>query len=299
MLALAEEHGVRNAQVTVLAPTGTIGFLMDVDTTGIEPELALVKYKLLAGKGEGMMKLVNQTVGSALIKLGYNVSIPDRDRGRTNLTGASSQADEIMAYIEEHDTIEGAPYLKDEHLAVFDCSFKPFNGERSLGYEGHLKMMAACQPSISGAISKTCNVPESATTEEIASIYIRGWELGLKAVAIYRDNSKRSQPLSTKEGGDAKKDKDTSVAEQNQRQRLPAEFADAVGPDGTGNRRAHRREGRLRAHPQAPARRAPLCHAQFWLPVTKATCTLVSIRRPACPARSLSRWPSRDRRSRA
>jgi len=188
MVALGHRHGYRNAQATVLAPTGTIGFMMDCDTTGIEPDIALVKYKLLAGKGEGMMKIVNKTVPLALERLGYS-------------------ADEIKAiieYIDQNDTIEGAPKLKDEHLSVFDCAFSPANGERSIHHMGHIKMMAAAQPFISGAISKTVNMPETATVEEIADAYAKGWELGLKALAIYRENSKRSQPLSTSEGGNTK-----------------------------------------------------------------------------------------------
>jgi len=188
MVELGEEYGYRNAQATVLAPTGTIGFMMDCDTTGIEPDIALVKYKLLAGKGDGMMKIVNQTVPEALTRLGYS----------------DAEKKEILDYIDQNDTIEGAPGLKDEHLPVFDCAFKPFNGERSIGHLGHIKMMAACQPFISGAISKTVNLPEHATAEDIADAYMQGWKLGLKAVAIYRENSKRSQPLSTKEGGNTK-----------------------------------------------------------------------------------------------
>ena len=185
MVALGEAHGYRNAQATVLAPTGTIGFMMDCDTTGIEPDLALVKYKLLAGKGDGLMKIVNQTVPEALHRLGYT----------------DAEATVILGFIEEHDTIEGAPGLRDEHLPVFDCAFKPHNGERSISHLGHIRMMAACQPFISGAISKTVNLPESATVEDIADAYMQSWEMGLKAVAIYRENSKRSQPLSTKAGG--------------------------------------------------------------------------------------------------
>lgn len=185
MVALGEEHGYRNAQATVLAPTGTIGFMMDCDTTGIEPDLALVKYKLLAGKGDGLMKIVNGTVPEALARLGYT----------------EAEAKEILAYIDEQDTIEGAPGLRDEHLPVFDCAFKPFNGERSISHMGHIRMMAATQPFISGAISKTVNLPESATVGDIADAYMQSWELGLKAVAIYRENSKRSQPLSTKKDG--------------------------------------------------------------------------------------------------
>ncbi len=162
--------------------------MMDCDTTGIEPDIALVKYKLLAGKGDGMLKIVNQTVGVALNRLGY-----------TEL-----ECDAILAYIEKNDTIEGAPGLKDDHLKVFDCAFKPFNGKRYIHYTGHIKMMAACQPFISGAISKTVNLPEDCTVEEIMDAYVEGWKLGLKAIAIYRENSKRSQPLATSKGGNTK-----------------------------------------------------------------------------------------------
>ena len=188
MVALGEVHGYRNAQATVLAPTGTIGFMMDCDTTGVEPDIALVKYKLLAGKGDGMLKIVNRTVPEALERLGYN----------------KKQRKAIIDFIDEKDTIEGAPGLKDEHLPVFDCAFKPFNGERSIHHMGHIKMMAATQPFISGAISKTVNMPESTTVEEISDAYMQGWKLGLKAVAIYRENSKRSQPLATSKGGNTK-----------------------------------------------------------------------------------------------
>src|SRR5579871_5388624 len=173
-----EKHGYRNSQVTVLAPTGTIGFMMDCDTTGIEPDLALVKYKKLVGGG--MIKIVNNTVPTALFKLGYT----------------HEQTNAIVSYIDATGTIEGAPQVKDEHLPVFDCSFKPAKGTRSIHYMGHLKMMAAVQPFISGAISKTVNLPESATVEEIMEAYIQSWKLGLKAVAIYRDGCKKSQPLS-------------------------------------------------------------------------------------------------------
>jgi len=177
-LAHGEKFGYRNSQVTVLAPTGTIGFFMDCDTTGIEPDLALVKYKKLVGGG--MIKIVNNTVPTALFKLGYN----------------HEQADAIVSYIDATGTIEGAPHIKDDHLAVFDCSFKPAKGTRSIHYLGHLKMMAAAQPFISGAISKTVNLPESATIEEISEAYVQAWKLGLKAVAVYRDGCKKSQPLS-------------------------------------------------------------------------------------------------------
>jgi ribonucleoside-diphosphate reductase alpha chain len=174
-----EKFGYRNAQVTVLAPTGTIGFMMDCDTTGIEPDLALVKYKKLVGGG--MIKIVNNTVPAALFKLGYS----------------SDQTNAIVSYIDATGTIEGAPSVKDEHLPVFDCSFKPSKGTRTIHYSGHLKMMAAAQPFISGAISKTINMPENAEVDDIMEAYISAWKLGLKAVAIYRDGSKKAQPLSS------------------------------------------------------------------------------------------------------
>jgi ribonucleoside-diphosphate reductase alpha chain len=177
-LAHGEKHGYRNSQVTVLAPTGTIGFMMDCDTTGIEPDLALVKYKKLVGGG--MIKIVNNTVPTSLFKLGYD----------------HEEADKIVSYIDATGTIEGAPDIRDEHLAVFDCSFKPAKGTRSIHYMGHLKMMAAAQPFISGAISKTVNLPENASVEDIMEAYLQAWKLGLKAVAIYRDGCKKSQPLS-------------------------------------------------------------------------------------------------------
>jgi ribonucleoside-diphosphate reductase alpha chain len=177
-LAHGEKHGYRNSQVTVLAPTGTIGFMMDCDTTGVEPDLALVKYKKLVGGG--MIKIVNNTVPTALFKLGYS----------------HDEADKIVSYIDATGTIEGAPHIKDEHLAVFDCSFKPAKGTRSIAYMGHLRMMAATQPFISGAISKTVNLPENASVEDIMEAYLQAWKLGLKAVAIYRDGCKKSQPLS-------------------------------------------------------------------------------------------------------
>ncbi|HEX9670799.1 MAG TPA: LAGLIDADG family homing endonuclease [Thermoanaerobaculia bacterium] len=180
VLELGEEHGLRNSQISVLAPTGTIAFMMDCDTTGVEPDIALVKYKKLVGGG--MIKIVNNTVPLALKRLGY-----DREEVRA-----------VVEYIDEHDTIEGAPQLKEEHLPVFDCAFKPAKGSRSIAYRGHLKMLAAVQPFVSGAISKTINMPEESTPEEILNAYVEGWQLGLKAVAIYRDGCKRSQPLSTK-----------------------------------------------------------------------------------------------------
>ncbi|MDZ4798700.1 MAG: vitamin B12-dependent ribonucleotide reductase [Bryobacteraceae bacterium] len=186
--------GFRNAQTTVIAPTGTIGFMMDCDTTGVEPDLALVKYKKLVGGG--VIKIVNQTVPQALIKLGYT----------------PEQVEMIVSHIDSTGTIEGSPHLKDEHLAVFDCSFRPQNGSRSIHYMGHVRMMAAVQPFISGAISKTINMPEECTVEDVMDAYIESWRLGLKAVAIYRDNSKRAQPLSSGTGKGEKKATPTAGA---------------------------------------------------------------------------------------
>jgi ribonucleoside-diphosphate reductase alpha chain len=179
---LGRRFGYRNAQVTVLAPTGTIAFMMDCDTTGVEPDIALVKYKLLAGGG--MLKIVNRTVPMALRKLGYT----------------EPQIADILKHIDETDMIEGAPHLQEGHVAVFDCAFKPAKGKRSIQYMAHLKMMAAAQPFLSGAISKTVNMPQESTVEEIMHSYLEGWKLGLKSVAIYRDGSKRSQPLNTSRG---------------------------------------------------------------------------------------------------
>lgn len=181
------EYGYRNAQVTVLAPTGTIGFMMDCDTTGIEPDLALVKYKKLVGGG--VIKIVNNTVPQALIRLGYT----------------AEQTERIVAHIDTTGTIEGAPGLKPEHLPVFDCSFRPQNGSRFIHHMGHVRMMGATQPFISGAISKTINMPEESTVEDVMDAYIESWKLGLKAVAIYRDGSKRVQPLSSGSGKGEKK----------------------------------------------------------------------------------------------
>lgn len=179
VLAHGKRHGFRNAQATVLAPTGTISFMMDCDTTGIEPDIALVKYKQLAGGG--MLKIVNQEVPLALRTLGYE----------------DAQIESIVAYIDKHDTIEGAAELKPEHLPVFDCAFPPRNGKRSIPWRAHIQMMAAAQPFISGAISKTVNMPKESTPEDVADAYMEGWRLGLKALAIYRDGSKEAQPLST------------------------------------------------------------------------------------------------------
>jgi ribonucleoside-diphosphate reductase alpha chain len=213
-LELGTQHGYRNAQVTVLAPTGTIAFMMDCDTTGIEPDIALIKYKKLVG--EGFLKIVNQTVPSALRKLGYG----------------AEQVSEILDFINDHETIEGAPHLKPQHLPVFDCAFKPANGERSIHYMGHVRMMGAVQPFISGAISKTVNMPEAATPEEIEKVYLEGWKLGLKAIAVYRDNSKRSQPLSTGK----KKDGDVAV-DSEELAKLRKELAKAQAEAGKPHRR--------------------------------------------------------------
>jgi ribonucleoside-diphosphate reductase alpha chain len=215
-LSHGEKFGFKNAQVTVLAPTGTIGFMMDCDTTGIEPDLALVKYKKLVGGG--LIKIVNNTVPEALMRLGYT----------------PEQMSEIVSHIDQNGKIEGAPYLKAEHLPVFDCSLAPAGGGRSITWTGHVKMMAAAQPFLSGAISKTINMPEESTVEDVMDAYIESWKLGLKAVAIYRDNSKRSQPLSA--AGQKKDEKMPEVAAvveamqqelfaRAQREKMPAERA--------------------------------------------------------------------------
>jgi ribonucleoside-diphosphate reductase alpha chain len=195
----SQTTGVRNSQVTVLAPTGTIAFMMDCDTTGVEPDIALVKYKKLVGGG--MLKIVNSTVPRALKRLGYE----------------SHEIQQIIEYIDENDTIEGAPGLREEHLPVFDCAFKPARGSRSIHYMGHLRMMGAVQPFISGAISKTINMPNSATVEDIMDAYMAAWRLGLKAVAIYRDGCKRTQPLNTSRTAN----KETTPEFRPVRRRLP------------------------------------------------------------------------------
>jgi ribonucleoside-diphosphate reductase alpha chain len=216
-LELGRTVGYRNAQVTVLAPTGTIAFLMDCDTTGIEPDIALVKYKLLAGGG--LLKIVNGTVPEALHRLGYS----------------GQECERIIAHIARFDTIEDivdggqtvASGLKPEHLPVFDCAFKPYRGQRSIPSLAHLKMMGAAQPFISGAISKTVNMPTDSTVEDIRDAYVQAWKMGLKCVAIYRDGSKRSQPLNTKrtnEGGGKSAAVDASALET-QIKELEAEIA--------------------------------------------------------------------------
>ena len=204
---IAKDYGVRNAQISVLAPTGTIAFLMDCDTTGIEPDIALVKYKWLVGGG--MMKIVNKTVPIALKKLGYT----------------EEQRDAILEYLDKNDTIEGAPHINNEHLAVFDCAFKPQNGTRSISPLGHIKMMGAVQPFISGAISKTVNMPKESTPDEITSTYLDAWKLGIKAIAIYRDGSKRTQPLTTDTSEENKGDEGDpfAVSPTPMRVRLPDE----------------------------------------------------------------------------
>ena len=228
--------------------------MMDCDTTGIEPDIALVKYKKLVG--EGFLKIVNQTVPGALRKLGYT----------------PEQVDAIVAYVNERETIEGAPELRPEHLPVFDCAFKPMNGTRSIHYMGHLRMMSAVQPFLSGAISKTVNMPEAATPEEIETVYLEGWRMGLKAIAIYRDNSKRSQPLMTGK----KKDKEV----ERRRRSLPRPRLSRSRTDAA-------------SQPSAPRSRTSSTS-----PATRATSRSASTR-TASRARSSSRWPRKARRSAA
>ena len=260
-LQLGREHGYRNAQVTVLAPTGTIAFMMDCDTTGVEPDIALIKYKKLVG--EGYLKIVNQTVPAALRKLGYS----------------PTEVEEIVAYVNERETIEGAPGLKPEHLPVFDCAFKPVNGERSIHYMGHVRMMGSIQPFLSGAISKTVNMPEAATAEEIETVYLEGWKLGLKAIAIYRDGSKRSQPLSTGK----KKDDGVTAEESETIEQLRAQLAAARSRPPSRIAGACRTSGpRSRTGSRSRATRA----------TSRSACTPMGSR-----ARSSSRWPRKARRS--
>ncbi len=220
-IALGEQHGYRNAQASVLAPTGTIGLMMDCDTTGIEPELALVKTKKLVGGGT--MQFVNQTVPRALSKLGYT----------------QAQVEDIVAYIAEHNSVVDAPHLKTEHYAVFDTAM----GAQPIHYMGHVRMMAAAQPFISGAISKTVNMPEEATVEEVEQLFVESWKLGLKAVAIYRDNCKVAQPLSAdkKKGTAAPSAADLAHPV---RKRLPHVTAveDHVVPGGRCRGLHHRRQ---------------------------------------------------------
>ena len=216
-LNLGEVNGYRNAQATVLAPTGTISFMMDCDTTGVEPDFSLVKSKKLVGGGE--ITIVNKTVPLGLEKLGY----------------APSEVDEVVAYIDERNTVVGAPYVKTEHYPVFDCAI----GERAVHYTGHVKMMGAIQPFISGAISKTVNMPEAATIDDVAKVYVDAWKLGVKAIAIYRDNCKVAQPLSGK-------------GDKAQGTLAPAAGAQAAAPPPP--RRPHR------GRPQVPRRRVRGLH---------------------------------------
>src|SRR5262249_17388351 len=209
-LKLGPQRGIRNSQTTVIAPTGTIAFMMDCDTTGIEPDIALIKYKKLVGGG--MLKIVNGTVPRALKRVGYD----------------SKEIQEIVEYLDDHETIEGAPHLSDAHLPIFDCAFKPRSGSRTIHYNGHLKMMGAVQPFVSGAISKTINMPSEATVDEVAEAYVSAWKLGLKAVAIYRDGSKRTQPLNTgrkedRTAGEALRAVPPSPDERLSRRKLPDE----------------------------------------------------------------------------
>ncbi|HLI76197.1 MAG TPA: vitamin B12-dependent ribonucleotide reductase, partial [Acidobacteriaceae bacterium] len=216
-LVLGEQFGFRNSQTTVLAPTGTIGFMMDCDTTGIEPDLALVKYKKLVGGG--MIKIVNNTVPGALFKLGYT----------------DAEVQNIVNYIDATGTIEGAPSLKPEHLPVFDCSFKPAKGSRTISWLGHVKMMAATQPFLSGAISKTVNLPNDCTVQEIADAYTEAWRLGLKAVAIYRDGSKGTQPLNVSADKDKKSEASKDLSSRPEAQSAGAERpAVEVAPAAAG-----------------------------------------------------------------
>ena len=258
----ARQHGYRNAQVTVLAPTGTIAFMMDCDTTGVEPDIALIKYKKLVG--EGYLKIVNQTVPAALRKLGYS----------------PTEVEEIVAYVNERETIEGAPGLKPEHLSVFDCAFKPVNGERSIHYMGHVRMMGAIQPFLSGAISKTVNMPEAATAEEIETVYLEGWKQGLKAIAIYRDGS-QAQPAAVdrqeegrrRHGRGVRDDREPARASSRPpRSRPPSRIAGACRTSGPRSRTSSR----------SRATRA----------TSRSACTPTGSR-----ARSSSRWPRRARRS--
>ena len=229
----------------MLAPTGTISFMMDCDTTGIEPDIALVKYKQLAGGG--MMKIVNQTVPLALRTLGYN----------------EAEVASIVAWIDEHDTIEGAADLKVEHLPVFDCAFQPHNGTRSIPWKAHVLMMAAAQPFLSGAISKTVNMPRERTPDDIADAYLEGWRLGLKALAVYRDGSKEAQPLSTQ-----------SEADKAAEKLVPPRAASAC---------------------PTPASRSPTSSAS---PATRATSPWACIP-TAGPASCSSPWPRKGARSAA
>ncbi len=222
---LGQKYGFRNGQTTVLAPTGTIAFLMDCDTTGVEPDIAIVKYKRLVGGG--LIKIVNHTVPEALEKLGYS----------------EREVEVIIAHVNANDTIEGAPYLKDEHLPVFDCAFRSSSGSRSIHYMGHIRMMSAVQPFLSGAISKTVNLPTECTVEDIEDAYIQAWKLGLKAIAVYRDGCKRTQPLSTtmkQATSDGSKTTVTDVLTSEERQLVTALRVRNANPAGAPTANRHR-----------------------------------------------------------
>ena len=249
---LGEQYGVRNSQASVLAPTGTIGLLMDCDTTGVEPDLGLVKTKKLVGGGT--MSIVNQTVPRALTRLGY----------------PSDQVDEIIAYIDEHKTIVGAPHLAPDHLAVFACSM----GDNTIHYLGHVRMMGAVQPFISGAISKTVNLPEDVTVEDVEQLHIDAWRMGIKAVAVYRDNCKVAQPLSTTKKAGAEADL------------APAPMAGPARVRGRGPRPRAEREDRRARGGSGP--RADPYRARRWWSVRCANgCPGAASRR-----RSPSGWPT-------
>ena len=258
-LECGRQHGYKNGQVTVLAPTGTIGFMMDCDTTGVEPDLALVKYKKLVGGGT--IKIVNQTVPLALRRLGYS----------------EEQINTIVDYVDEKGTIEGAPDFKDEHLPVFDCAFRALNGTRSIHYMGHVKMMGAVQPFLSGAISKTVNMPPDATPDEIAGVYMEGWKQGLKAIAIYRDGCKRTQPLNT---AASKSDTKTPIA------RGTLEYVGKATPPSRRPSAASSPTSAARSPTSSPS------------PATRATSPSASTK-TASRARSSSACPRKARRSRA
>ena len=259
-LELGEKFGYKNSQVSVLAPTGTIGFMMDCDTTGIEPDLALVKQKRLVGGG--VIKIVNNTVPQALMNLGY----------------PTEQVAQIVDYIDANAKIEGAPGLKDEHLPVFDCSLSPMGGGRSIAWRGHLRMMAAAQPFLSGAISKTINMPEESTVEDIMEAYTESWKYGLKAVAIYRDNSKRSQPLSA---ASKKEDEKPAAAAGAGRRSCP--------PLPSRPRPSRKSFSRVASAASFPTSAVP-SPTNFPSAATKATSPSANMK-TAHPAKSSSRWP--------
>ena len=268
---LGRRYGYRNSQVTVLAPTGTIAFMMDCDTTGVEPDIALVKYKLLAGGG--MLKIVNRTVPMALRRLGYT----------------EQQIADIVKYIDENDMIEGAPHLQEKHLSVFDCAFKPAKGKRSIPHMAHLKMMAASQPFLSGAISKTVNMPQESTVEDIMRTYIEGWKLGLKAVAIYRDGSKRSQPLNTSKSSSTR-----SIGSRWRRRPSHSRRASSNSKARSGNCGSWRPRLRVIVCPTRARRSRTSSTSRATKAISPSACTKTA-RRANCS----SPWPRKVRRSAA